>query len=150
MVFTILSIILQEITEQLQKRQMKESNVPLQNVVLSKTFYDELKITNQATLHTNDKLKPVEENFQDIINSLHEYADYSENFKLTMMAVQFNDLPTDERNKMNILFFQAEMATHKGDRSLAENCLRQNLHWKTAFDIFGVPSEECSKFMERH
>ena len=52
-----------------------------------------------------------------------------------MMGVQVLDLPTEERDKLNILFFRAEMAIHKQDRGLAENCMQKHLDWKSAGQI---------------
>ena len=97
-------------------------------------FFDELQRTGQAcgplpgiavTADTNQ----VEENFQSHLSYLHAEA-YDDSARLTMMGVQVLDLPTEERDKLNILFFRAEMAIHNRDRGLAENCMRKHLDWK--------------------
>ena len=110
-----------------------------------KLFYDEIRNTSrQCTIEDLKKdllnskaINDFEKDFQSCIVELHQdESTYTESAKLTMMYVQVKkDLPQEEKNKMNILFFRAELAAHGNNRSLAENSMRKHVEWVTVKEI---------------
>ena len=110
-----------------------------------KVFYKEIRDTGQKcsiedlkkNLLNSEAINDFEKDFQSCIVELHkDESTYGESAKLTMMYVQVKkDLPLEERNKMNILFFRAELAAHGNNRSLAENSIRKHVEWVTVKEI---------------
>jgi len=115
----------------------------------NRIFYKELKNTSnkckiedlKKDLLNSNPINNSEKEFQNLIADLHKDENtYTESAKLTMMYVQVKDLPTEEKlteekNKMNILFFRAELAVNGNKRSLAENSIRKHVEWITVKDI---------------
>ena len=120
-------------------------------MVEKRVFLEELKNTSKSCtpeylrenisnpslpyVTAREDINDIEKNFHNHLMDLHSDPTYVDSAKLTMMGVQVLNLPTEEKNKMNLLFFRAELVVHDGDRAEAENCIRRHLEWKTVGQI---------------